>query len=186
MPICDTLLRLADVRLFRPVWSDAILDELTSSLERRGVPADRATRRREVLESTFPEADEPKWRDYVALVPNEVDTGDRHVVATALAAAAQVIVTDNLKHFPGESLARFDIAVQRPDEFLVHQLGLAPEAVIQCLREQAAALTKPAVTFEELVGRLERATPGFVAEVRLLLEAEDARSDLPSGSQFGG
>jgi hypothetical protein len=32
MPLCDTLLRLAEIELFDPFWSDRILDEMSRNL----------------------------------------------------------------------------------------------------------------------------------------------------------
>jgi hypothetical protein len=37
------------------------------------------------------------------------DPDDRHVLAAAIRAHAQVIVTANLRHFPAEYLSQFDI-----------------------------------------------------------------------------
>jgi hypothetical protein len=43
---------------------------------------------------------------------------DRHVLAAAIRAGAEVIVTYNLKDFPAETLAKFGIEAQHPDDFL--------------------------------------------------------------------
>jgi hypothetical protein len=51
------------------------------------------------------------------------DLEDRHVLAAAIRAGAQVIVTANLKHFPTEYLARFNIEAKLPDDFLLDQLA---------------------------------------------------------------
>ena len=54
------------------------------------------------------------------------DPGDRHVLAAAIHSRADVIVTDNLPHFPPEQLSRYGIEAQHPDEFLTHLIDLAP------------------------------------------------------------
>jgi hypothetical protein len=51
------------------------------------------------------------------------DTGDCHVLAAAIAGGCDVIVTQNLKHFPLDVLAAYGIEAQHPDEFLCN---LAP------------------------------------------------------------
>jgi hypothetical protein len=48
------------------------------------------------------------------------DLDDRHVVAAAIRAKAQVIVTFNEKNFPPAVLEEFDLATQHPDTFLHH------------------------------------------------------------------
>ncbi len=57
------------------------------------------------------------------------DPDDRHVLAAAIRADADVIVTYNLKDFPAETLAPFDIEAQHPDDFLVSLLDQAPGVV---------------------------------------------------------
>jgi hypothetical protein len=49
---------------------------------------------------------------------NLPDPDDRHVLAAAIRGGCEVIVTFNLKDFPAEELASYDIIAQHPDEFL--------------------------------------------------------------------
>ena len=90
------------------------------------------------------------------------DPKDRHVVAAAVKAGAQVIATANLKDFA--SLPE-GIEAQSPDAFLCNLFDLDPSMFIDMLREQAADLTKPPVTFDELLDRLRRAVPDLVKAV---------------------
>ncbi|MFT3861144.1 hypothetical protein [Micropruina sp.] len=46
------------------------------------------------------------------------DPDDRHVVAAAIHAGAQVIVTRNLRDFPSDALGPWGIEAQHPDAFL--------------------------------------------------------------------
>ena len=57
MPLCDTLLRLAEYPAFYvPKWSGHILRELRSTLERMGYTAAQAGRRIAAMETTFEDA----------------------------------------------------------------------------------------------------------------------------------
>jgi hypothetical protein len=67
-------------------------------------------------------------------VPDEVDPGDRHVVTIAFAAWADMIVTNNVRHFAPDRLAEAGLLVHTAEEFLVHQWWLDPRGVDEALR----------------------------------------------------
>jgi hypothetical protein len=71
------------------------------------------------------------------------DPKDRHVLAAAVRADAQVLVTFNLTAFPDDSLAPYDIAVISPDDFLLDQLDLYPGQTVAALRAQASSYRAP-------------------------------------------
>ncbi|MCO6455376.1 MAG: PIN domain-containing protein [Pirellulaceae bacterium] len=83
------------------------------------------------------------------------DPDDRHVLAAAIRAGAEAIVTHNLTDFPGEILAGFDIEAQHPDDFFVSLLDLAPGAVCAAVKAQRDSLRNPPKTAEELLATLE-------------------------------
>lgn len=164
--VCDILLRLAERGLYRPAWSTEILDEVVGSLtERRPEHAERFQRRRERMEAAFAEAMAERPARFLAAVPEEVDAGDRHVVAAALAARADVIVTNNVRHFAPERLAESGLLVQTADEFLIHQWWLDPQGVDEVLAEMAAATTRPPLTVSQILESLRRLAPEFVSLV---------------------
>jgi hypothetical protein len=84
------------------------------------------------------------------------DAKDRHVAAAAVKAGAQVIVTANLKDF--RELPE-GIEAQSPDDFLCNLLDLDPEGMLEVIRKQAADLTRPTHTVEELLRALEKTVP---------------------------
>jgi hypothetical protein len=43
--LCDTLLRLAEKEIYRPLWSRDVMTELRRNLIKQGLPADRVDRR---------------------------------------------------------------------------------------------------------------------------------------------
>jgi len=125
------------------------------------MPADKAARLRGQMEKFFPEAMVTGYEPLVAVMQN--DAKDRHVVAAAVKAGAQVITTANLKDF---TPLPDGIEAQSPDEFLCNLFDLDPEAFVELLRKQASDLHKPPVTFEELLDRLSRPVPDLVGAVR--------------------
>ena len=161
--VCELLLRLAERGLYRPAWSAEILDELVESLTRRQPEREeRFRRRRERMEAAFAEAMTHQPGRFTSAVPDEVDAGDRHVVAAAFAARADVIVTNNVRHFAPDRLAEIGLLVQTADEFLVHQWWLDPEGVGEVLSSMAAATSRPPLTEEQVLESLRRFAPEFV------------------------
>jgi hypothetical protein len=69
----------------------------------------------------------------------------------------------NIKDF---SVLPDGVEAQLPDEVLCNLFDLDPPAFVEILREQAADLTKPTVTFESLLDRLARVVPDLVVAVR--------------------
>ncbi len=73
-----------------------------------------------------------------------------------------LVVTDTMTD---DRAQRLRAAMER-NEFLCNLFDLDPDAFVDVLREQAADLQRPPVTFEEILARLERIAPVFVAAVR--------------------
>jgi hypothetical protein len=61
------------------------------------------------------------------------DPDDRHVLAAAIKAGAQTIVTANLQDFPPAALAKWNIEAQHPDDFVVQIWMRAPSTVPRAL-----------------------------------------------------
>lgn len=107
----DFLLSLAAERAYRPLWSSAILDELTfheaQKLNRRGTPEAEAeasaSRLIDAMSAAFDDALVTGWESLEGSYELP-DPDDEHVVAAAAKGGAEVIVTSNLKHFPANQL----------------------------------------------------------------------------------
>lgn len=159
--LADTLLRLAEVGLYRPLWSERVLDEVVDAVgsihpELAHGPA-RA--RAVAMQSAFEDACVTEWEDLIAGI-SLPDPDDRHVVAAALQGRADAIVTANLRDFPADLLAARGLEVQHPDEFLLNQLDLEPDLTIATLHRQAAATHRPPMTTKpaQRSGTLRRTT----------------------------
>jgi predicted nucleic acid-binding protein len=94
----DTLLRAAAAGYYQVCWSEEILEEARRNLVGRGtITEEQAHRLLYVMRRAFPEAMVSGHEPLTEAMPN--DPKDRHVAAAAVRAAAQVIVTFNLKDF---------------------------------------------------------------------------------------
>lgn len=87
MYLRDTLLRMAEVELYRVYWSQEILDGATRNLVEAGrMTSSKARRLREMLLKAFPEAMVEVPTELVSVMSNH--PGDRHVLAAAVVAQA--------------------------------------------------------------------------------------------------
>lgn len=160
MLLRDTLLRAAAAGCFRLQWSTEILDEVVRNLVRDyGMDAEKASALRDLMEDAYPEANVEGWQELEAAMRNHPK--DRHVVAAAVAAGADVIVTSNVRDFqilpPG-------IAAMRPDDFLVKLIETSPAELRTALLQQAAGYSRPAMTLGEVIEALRSVAPQFVAK----------------------
>ena len=95
------------------------------------------------------------------------DPDDRHVLAAAIRAGAQVIVTANLRHFPPAELTRWDVEAQSPDEFVRDQISLDRATVYAAVQQIADSWRNPPGSVDDVLDRLERnGLPITVAELR--------------------
>jgi predicted nucleic acid-binding protein len=163
----DTLLRTAHIGLYRAQWSEHILDEMQRNLVEHGMTTEAGAEQLRVrLQDAFAAALVPR-ESYETLIPvMRNDPKDRHVLAAAVACGAQVIVTMNLRDFPGEALNVHRIEAQHPDQFLEHLYHVNPEALHHVVTAQAAALLAPPLTVSQVLEVLALTAPRFAALVR--------------------
>ncbi|MBU7581686.1 MAG: PIN domain-containing protein [Nostoc sp. TH1S01] len=167
MPLCDTLLRAAEAEIYQIYFSQEILEGATRNLVKNGRMTDaKAVRFQEELKSYFPEAIVEVPLHLVAAMTN--DPGDRHVVAAAIVAKAEIIVTSNLKDFPLEALAPWGIKAWHPDDFLVYLDEHFPGKMFQVIQQQSEDLENPPMSVAQLLNKLEKKNqvPNFAKTIR--------------------
>jgi predicted nucleic acid-binding protein len=165
----DLLIRVAQAGLVRAKWTDAILDEVFANLVENRPDLDpvRLTRTRHLMTAAIRGV---MVVGYESLIDAVVlpDPEDRHVVAAAVKAGAQLIVTHNLKDFPSADLAAWDIQAVSPDEFVLAQIDLNRDLVYAAVTRIADSWRNPPGTAADVLARLER--DGLVTAVAALRE----------------
>jgi hypothetical protein len=165
----DALMHFACTDLFQARWTERILDDCFSGIVRDNLDkpniAAQLARTRRLMNDAVRDALVSGYED---LVPNLKlpDPNDGHVLAAAIRSGAQVIVTQNIKHFPEECLDPYDIEAQTPDTFTLYLLSLNEQCVIEALTEQAAVKQKPPMSLEDLLDKLEER--GFTVSVPVI------------------
>jgi predicted nucleic acid-binding protein len=168
----DVLLWVAEAGAFSPAWSDTIHEEWRRSRrDKLGDPISRLKYARAEMEKAFPGANvDPNPQTLGAL--SLPDQNDAHVIATALAAQAETIVTYNGRHFPDSILAPLGIRAQMPDAFLARLLSEAQADVVNGARLHRASLKKPPYDPAPYLIHLE--SLGLARTADLLRAHEDA------------
>lgn len=164
MYLWDTLLCASEARFYLPFWSQEILDGAMRNLVSSGRMSLESSKRLETrIKTAFPDA--------IMSVPDELTQvmtnhpGDRHVLATAVIAKTDVIVTSNLKHFRSQDLTAWNIQAQSPDEFLTNLYNLDSDKMVKVVQRQSQSLKKPPMNLNELLDLLNREVPIFVSHV---------------------
>jgi len=152
----DLLLSLASAGLYHARWTDRINEEWT-----RNLVADRpdiGPRIPELLKLVNQSVPDCLVENYDILIDQlELpDPDDRHVLAAAIAGHADAIVTANLKDFPENVLASYNLEIHHPDDFLMNQLDLRPLDTLEVIRRMRERMRKPARTARELIDIIER------------------------------
>ena len=125
----EILIGVAARGLYQPFWSDRILREWVLATQKLGPLAmAQAEGEAALMKTAFPKAmvrDHPDIEARVMLP----DPNDHHVLAVAIAAHADCIVTFNAKDFPRHVLAEEGIARRDPDSLLWELWSHHPDAV---------------------------------------------------------
>ncbi|MEG4939906.1 PIN domain-containing protein [Microcoleus sp. F4-D5] len=174
MYLRDTLLSTADEGLYLPYWSQKILDEAIDNLIGGGkLSQEKAKNLENQIKLAFPEAMVEVPVGLEEAMTN--DPKDRHVLAAAVTAKADVIVTNNLNDFRENDLAPWNIKAQSPDEFLSDLLDEYPDSIVDLLQQQSQKYKNPPKTFTELINFLgEKAgTPKFASNILLKVQRRE-------------
>lgn len=138
----EVLLGVARRGVFVPLWSARLLEEWRRAAARRGpVDAVQAEGEIAVARAGFPQAE-------IAAAPGQEarlwlpDENDVHVLATAVAASADLIITWNAQDFPRGVLAEEGLRREDPDRFLLDLWQEAPEDVEGAAREVLATAVR--------------------------------------------
>lgn len=164
----DLLIRLAQAGLVQAKWTNEILDEVLRNLvtNRPDMDPAKLDRTREIINQAVRDCLVTGYEPLINAVALP-DPDDRHVLAAAIKARAQVIVTDNLKDFPTHALSAWDMEAKSADAFILDQIDLNRDAVYASVQRIADSRSSPPATISDVLVQLERG--GLVESVAALL-----------------
>lgn len=163
----DLLIRVGQAGLVQAKWTDQILDEVFGNLatNRPDLDRQRLARTRELMNRAVRDCLVTGYEPLVDAL-DLPDPDDRHVLAAAIKARAQVIVTHNLKDFPSTVLEEWDMEARSADDFILDQIDLSRDSVYGAVQRIADSRVNPPATFSDVLAMLER--DGLVESVAAL------------------
>ena len=167
----DVLFTFAQQGLFRARFTDQILDEWTRSLVRNKPDLEASVLRqaaliREVFEECFVTGYEP-----LVAGLELPDPDDRHVLAAAIRCSAQIIVTENRRHFPDEVLEEHGVEACSADDTLANTFDLFPIHGAAALRIVRRRYQSPSFSASEfLLDLTKNGMPKLAAIARTSIE----------------
>lgn len=130
----DLFLWFAYYELYTPKWSRHAFDEWKEAMQRKGVSPEESEKRVRKADLAFPDA---LVQHYEGLLEhlNLPDEKDRHVLAVAIKINAQIIVSNNITHFPKKILDLFGIEVKTADNFFADMIEADSDTAIEAFTD---------------------------------------------------
>ncbi|MCF3960426.1 PIN domain-containing protein [Streptomyces fuscigenes] len=164
------LFRVAQAGLVRAKWTEEILDEMFRNLKnnRPDLDADKLDVMRAKMRTSVRDWRVAGYEPIVASLELP-DPGDRHVLAAAIRAKAQCIVTANLRDFPREALEPWNVEAVHPDDFLEARISEAPETVYGIIEKISNLCRRPPLSTADVIETLAKTQmPNSVEALRRL------------------
>ena len=167
-PLRSLLLYLAVRDFFNARWSDDIHEEWMRSVKknRPDIEPEKLDRVRDLMDAHVRDCLVSDYRELIDTLELP-DPDDRHVLAAAIVAKADYIVTFNLRDFPPGNLRRYGIEALHPDKFVMLLFEMSASKVCAAAREHHLSHRNPALSAEDYLLQLERQElPHTVAALR--------------------
>lgn len=172
-PLRSFLMYLAVGNQFRARWTEDIHEEWTRNLllNRPDLDREKLQRVRELMDSYVPGALVTGHHSLISGIVGLPDVDDRHVVAAAVVAQAEAIVTFNLKDFPKIALKGYNLHAIHPDTFISELADLHISTVLDAARTHRASLKNPLFSTDDYLDCLLRQQlPETVSRLRPLVK----------------
>lgn len=121
---------------------------------------------RQCMERAFEDARVIGYEQFLLICANLPDSGDAHLLAAAVKTQAAMIVTENLKDFPGDVLEALNIEARSVDGFIADTIALNPGRAFAAIRKMRERFKKPEKSADILL--LDMEAEGLVETVYIL------------------
>lgn len=151
----DALFHFAEAGLFRARWTAEILEEWRAALiKNKPQLAESIALQMQAIERVFPEGCVDGYQDLIEALQLP-DPNDRHVLAAAIVADAEHIITENIKDFPEDAIKKYGIEAVTADDFLASTFELYPADATAALRTMRRNYNNPPINPGEFIFDLQ-------------------------------
>lgn len=159
----DYFLYAADEGAIEIHWSQQILDEMSRNLVSRLGLGRADTAHLEQLMNDYIEYAliDVQPEDLAAVEALEMDSEDRHILAAALSADADILLTENTRHFPREWMSVHGIELVGAGDLLIRLAGRFPDKLRAAHAKTLRYSSKPE---EQILATLGRSAGAAAAE----------------------
>ena len=160
-PKRDLIVSLSRAGLLHPFWTDIIISETRSALEKRFLRLNKGIlrSRRDALRAVNAlERHNPRSRligDFSS-PPDHInlpDPKDNHVLYAAIECDADYIVTENIQDFPPNDLESFKIETRTADRLISETIEEFPLIAFDAIRTLQLRMVNPPVALDELLSK---------------------------------
>jgi predicted nucleic acid-binding protein len=151
-PLRDFLMHLALLDLFQAKWTEIIHTEWIRNVlkSRPDLNLSQLERTKKLMNLHIRDCPVENYESLIETLTLP-DKEDRHVLAAAIHAKADVILTFNLKDFPAKNLADYGIEAIHPDKFIVSLIDADAEKVCLAAERQRLSLKNPPKNRDEFL-----------------------------------
>lgn len=161
--------------LVRARWTERILDECFNNLvsNRPDLELADLNRTRTLMCEAIPDCLVTGFESRIDEL-SLPDPKDRHVLAAAIEAKADYIVTFNLRDFPKSQLQEQGIEAIHPDDFVLSLVERSPSGIVRCVEDEASIRINPNRSVADVLDSLERrGLTRSAGEIRSLIDEVD-------------
>jgi predicted nucleic acid-binding protein len=152
----DLLISLGIAGLYSARWTEQINDEWVRNLKvNRPDLVAKVDQIKALMNESVPDCLIENFEAYIPTLTLP-DAKDRHVLAAAIAGHADAIVTANLKDFPKEVLAAYNIEALHPDDFIMNQLELVPRGALLSIKQVRLRNKNPPINAADFIFMIEK------------------------------
>ncbi len=143
-PLRDFLMHLAVLDTFQAKWTEEIHTEWIRNVlkNRPDLKMEQLERTRQLMNAHTRDAVVENYEHLIDSLQLP-DENDRHVLAAAVHAKADLIVTFNLRDFPAKELSRYGVEAVHPDSFIQKLIENNADLVFSAAQRQWKSLKNP-------------------------------------------